>query len=196
MSEAAWGLVGVVIGAILTSLNDWAMAGRTKKRLAEYAAVRIVCVLDRFVDQCLEAAIDDGEEVPSGESEYETQPSVKSPEVPAYADDIDWKSLNPEFVYNILSLPEKVMRAKRAVTYAFSEYSFPPDNSEGFLVLREQYSSLGEQAHSLAERLRETYGVPKREATMWDPVELLQTVRSKIETEAARRNKRSKRVDA
>ncbi|MBN9591923.1 MAG: hypothetical protein J0I02_06780, partial [Alphaproteobacteria bacterium] len=59
-SDAVFGLLGVLIGALLTTGKDiWAyFIGRRSS--ARYVAIRVVCVLDKYVEECAEVVLDDG----------------------------------------------------------------------------------------------------------------------------------------
>ena len=63
--SAGTSFVVLMLGQILwPMMKDW----RSIKSDATYLAIRIVCVLDKFVEDCASTAIDDGEENEKGES--------------------------------------------------------------------------------------------------------------------------------
>jgi hypothetical protein len=60
MTEGIIGLVGVLIGSGLT----WVQTNWTRKqdeaKNARYLAIRCVCILDKFVEDCIDVIKDDG----------------------------------------------------------------------------------------------------------------------------------------
>lgn len=178
MIDGLSALAGVVLGALLTMFKDWIADFRNRRRHALYASIRIVCTLDELVDQCATSVVDRGEPDPTGDV---ILPSADPPQIPKFADDIDWKSLKPEVTYNVLSLADKVRRAQALVNFAFNELSFPPDNDEGFEEIRSQYSKIGLEAHQLTAELRRAYRLPEREQRDWDPIQWLREAKQRVE---------------
>jgi hypothetical protein len=160
--SAATALVVVLIGALVVP------ARREKRALssdARYLAIRVVCILDRYVEECASTAIDGGEEDEEGVS----TPRVKAPPPLAYPSDVNWKSIEHSMMYKLLSLPASAERAANYVDGSW-ENSSPPDYSEVFEARSQQYSLLGLQAHALTVILRKQYGIPDIEDRSWDPV--------------------------
>lgn len=180
-SQPFWALVGVIVGAFLTIGKDFLFDWRTQSRLRAYAAIRLVCVFDVYAEECADVATDDGEYRREEEGEELRDTSVPNPTLPAFADDIDWKSLDPRLVYRVLNFPIEVAQAERAISFAFSEIAFPPDYEEGFEERQLRYAELGIAAHDIAEALRRKYSLPRVESTEWNPVERLIEVKAKIE---------------
>ena len=60
MEKVLIGLLGVVLGAFLTLLKDLLNIHLTRKKRAEYLAIRVTYVLDRFFAGCGDVARDDG----------------------------------------------------------------------------------------------------------------------------------------
>ena len=54
------GFVGVIVGGGLTIAKDVAAHWFGRRRAARFAAVRIICVLDQYVEKCVEVVYDDG----------------------------------------------------------------------------------------------------------------------------------------
>src|SRR5207249_1392682 len=60
VSQAFFGLMGVVVGALLALLRDVWSDRRTRKRHARYLAIRVVCILDKYIENCAEVVLDNG----------------------------------------------------------------------------------------------------------------------------------------
>jgi hypothetical protein len=160
--SAASGLLVVLIGAVLVPIIRERLA---LARDARYLAIRVVCILDRYVEDCASTAIDSGEEDEKGTSIAQ----VDAPPPPGYPSDVNWKSIDHSMMYKLLSLPADADRAANYVRGAAENVS-GPDNGEYFEARSHQYSLLGLQAHALTVTLRRQYGIPEIENRSWDPV--------------------------
>ena len=60
MTEAIFGLVGVLFGSGVTWFQTYWIAKRTESKNAKNLAIRVVCILDKFVEDCANAVSDDG----------------------------------------------------------------------------------------------------------------------------------------
>ena len=84
--SAGTSFVVLLLGQILwPMIKDW----RTKKSEAKYLAIRVVCELDKFVEDCASTAIDSGEEDKDGNNIAR----VHAPDPPTYPSDVNWKSM-------------------------------------------------------------------------------------------------------
>jgi len=184
-NQAFWTLLGVVVGGLLTVGKDWISDSRSQSRLGTYAAIRIVCVLDIFADRCLDVANDDGEDEIQSHGQYERVFSVKTPSTPTFADDIDWKSLDADLAYKLLSFPAEVDEANSVISFTLSVISGPPDYSEGFEERQLRYATLGVAALELTDALRRKYGLrAKVQANSeWSAAVRLPEIKAKIERE-------------
>jgi len=177
MSGALYGLIGVVIGALLTWFRDIWSDRRARGRNARYLAIRVVCILDKYVERCAEVVSDEGEE----DREGCTVARVSSPTPPEFPLDLDWKSIDHELMYRLLSLPNE---AETAASYVDSVSEFvagPPDFAEYFEERQVQYSKVGLSAFALTQELRKMYGIPAQEFGHWNPAERLAEVQKKVE---------------
>lgn len=173
MNTALVGFIGVLVGASIGILKDLIAYWFGRRRRGRYAAVRIICVLDQYVEKCVEVVGDDGTAQgrpagrhPSGEEYLEAQ--VASPEPPAFPADIDWISLSPDLMYRVLALPNLAVETERFISGA-SEHSFPPDYDEFFEARWEGYADLGVEALSIAEALRGEFKLPKSSIAIGNP---------------------------
>jgi hypothetical protein len=53
-------LLGVVLGSLLNATTQWLFQLSKTKKEAEYLAIRVFFMLDRFVRECVPVAYDDG----------------------------------------------------------------------------------------------------------------------------------------
>jgi hypothetical protein len=181
MSDGVVGLLGVIVGAVLTwghgTWSEW----RERARHARYLAIRVVCILDKYIEDCVAVTLDDGycEGRPGGE-DGTAEPQVETPPPPAFPQDLDWKCIDHELMYRLLSLPRDVEAANQRIVYA-SENAFPPDYDEAFEERQYQYAKLGLAAFALTEEIRKRYKIPLQETGDWNPAERLGEERKKIE---------------
>ena len=98
MVEAIFGLIGVIIGSFLTIAKDSVVAWKQRNEDGSYSAIRIIGILQEYVDHCVDVVQDDGTShgqpagrTEDGEEYYVAQ--VRTPAPPDFPDDIAWKSL-------------------------------------------------------------------------------------------------------
>lgn len=157
MTEAIFGLVGVIVGSFLTIAKDAFEAWWRRKEEGSYSAIRLICILYEYADHCVDVVQDDGtsygepaERSESGEGYYVAQ--VQAPAPPNYPHDIAWRSLPEGIMHQILSLPNKARATDRYVN-AVADHALPPDYSELFEARQEGYAKLSYEALSLADLL-------------------------------------------
>ena len=165
-------LIGVVVGAGITGGKEVLFDWRNRRRNARYLAIRTVCLLDRFIDDCASVAADDGtsQGQPAGKDGcYESQ--VTAPDFEINSLDGDWKAIPQDFMYALISFPMHVEAADHRVSGAM-ENSSPP--FEDVIDERQfQYAKLGLKAAPLAEKLRRHYQIPARTFEIWNPIEYM-----------------------
>jgi len=172
MSAAIIGLFGVVVGSILTSSKDLVAHFFRQRSNGRYAAVRIITVLDEYVQICVSVVADDGtsEGRPAGRTEQGEEyydPQIASPAPPVFPDDIDWRSISFKLMYRILALPNAASETDRYIN-ASAENSFPPDYEELFSARQEGYAHLGLEAINLVKDLRTEVNFPDMPTKFWD----------------------------
>ncbi len=172
MSAAIIGLLGVILGSLLTSFKDLVAHFFTRRGNGRYAAVRIIAVLDEYAQKCVSVVADDGTcegrpagRTSQGEEYYDAQ--VASPEPPVFAADIDWRSISFKLMYRILSLPNTSRETNRFIASS-AEHSFPPDYDEFFSARQEGYAHLGLEALDLVRELRKEFHLPAASTQFWD----------------------------
>lgn len=182
MSEALFGFLGVLVGSFIPLLKELIVEKRMRTERAKYLAVRIICILDEYIDKCIEVIHDDGsymgqasERDESGNDIY--TPVVKLPAAPTFPDDVDWKSIDGALMYRILSLPNTVRGADNFIQWAGSELAFPPYYEEAFEARQKGYAMLGLEAIDVTDVLRTVYKLPKKPLPTlndeWNPKHIL-----------------------
>ena len=189
MTEAIFGLLGVLIGSAITWFQNFWFNNREKERSARYLAIRIVCILDKYLQDCYDVVKDDGLSYGQRNAEGYLEPQVKSPGAPHFPEDVDWKSIDHELMYKILSFPADVEGSENIISAAW-DISGPPDFEEWFEERAFWYAQFGLAAFQLAEELSKKYGIQKKTYKSWDPVAQL-----KKELEALHK-KRGERFEA
>jgi len=164
MIEAIIGLVGVMVGSVLTIAKDCFAARRQRKQEGSYSAIRLICILHEYADQCIDVVQDDGTThgmpagvTTGGESYHAAQ--VRQPAPPQYPDDIAWRSLPEELMHQVLGLPNKARMTDRYIDGQSEYVATPPDYSEFFDARQEGYAKIGYDALNLAEQLAEKYQI-------------------------------------
>ncbi len=189
MSAAIIGLVGVILGSILTSFKDWVAHFLKQRNNGRYAAVLIIVALDEYVQKCVAVVYDDGtsEGRPAGRTEQGEEyctPQVECPEPPVFSSDIDWKSISFKLMYRALTLSNTARETDRYIQAA-AENSSPLDYDEVFDARQDGYANLGLEAISIARELRKEFSLPAIPAKIsthnWDAQEFLQSKRDEIE---------------
>lgn len=166
------GFTGVALGLLVSWVRDWVAYRRLRDQQATYLAVRVICILDEFVDQCITFVDDDGSimgqaaSIDSNGFEHYF-PQVPLPSSPIFPDDVDWKSLDVELMYQILAFPNLIRSTNDGIDFVANEISSPPDHSELFEARCEGYSDLGLKAIELVRLLRKKYGLQREVLNEW-----------------------------
>jgi hypothetical protein len=185
MTEALLGLGGVVLGAVLTTFltlfKDWWMASQIRKKQANYLAIRVVCVLDQYIESCAHVAREDDEYIGRDQKGHFVS-DIKDPEKPTYPDDIDWRSIKQDLMYRILSFPNEIDSAHQAI---FKEWEFG-DDWDAFYERQYQFARLGLTAARITDELRQEYAIPRRALSEWSLIETLRSVKQEHEKRKAK----------
>lgn len=162
MDSGTAGLIGVVVGAAITSVREFLVYRGNRRRNSIYLASRVSSMLERFVVDCARASFDTGE--PDHEGNY--YPRYATPKFDPTTLDVDWKTLPAGLMYSILDLPYRIEVAEGSVE-ATSE-------DDGFYEERRfQFATLGLEASALVVKLLSHAGLPKRPTQKWDPVDTM-----------------------
>jgi hypothetical protein len=172
MSAGIFGLLGVILGALLTGFKDWLTHHVKRRDNGRYAAVRLIAILDEYAQGCVSVVSDDGtsEGRPAGRTEQGEEyydPQATTPEPPTFPNDIDWRSISFKLMYRILSLPNNARETDRYIA-ASAEHSFPPGYDEVFAARQEGYAHLGLESVNLIKDLRREFRLPEAPKKFWD----------------------------
>lgn len=181
MDNAIFGLIGVIVGALLTWAREWLRSRWDRKRQARYLAVRVVCIFDEFHETCVEIAHDDGTCMGQRNAEGYLEPQIPLPDSIPFPDEVDWTTIDHSLMYKILSLPSRIKTENAAISFVGNAISSPPDFDEYFEERQYRYAVLGMEVFDLAKDLRRKYDIPDREFGSWDPVKGLQDKKDEIE---------------
>ena len=174
MESAIFGLIGVVVGSVLTTLKEFWFETRKRKKDAVFLATHVSTLLDRFVERCVDVARDDGLLDGQRDEQGCKSPQVEVPRFEPHIVQVEWKSLDAQLMYDVLDFPNRVIAVERSIQATTEYVAGPPDFEEFFEERRIQYSGLGIEAAQLALRLRREGGIVARPERHWSPVDQLQ----------------------
>lgn len=185
MNAAIIGLLGVMLGSVITVSKDFVAYIFERKRNGRYAAVRIISVLDEYVQECVAVVSDDGTSEGRIEDDVEyLDPRVECPGPPIYSSDIDWKSVSFKLMYRTLTLPNTARETDRYIRGS-AELSCSPDYEELFEARQEGYARLGLEALAIVKEYRKEFNLramPTKDwYPNWDAQKFLQDKLDKIE---------------
>ncbi|MCT3914478.1 hypothetical protein CMU59_11695 [Elizabethkingia anophelis] len=169
MTEAIFGLFGVVLGSGISWFQSYWSDKRETDKKGSYLAIRIVCILDKYIEECANVVKDNGLSFGQRTKDGYLYPQVKSPGPPVYPEDVDWKSINHELMFQILTLQTEVEEGDRIINATW-DITGPPDFDEWFIERRFHYSKFGLIAYKLSNDLSEKYCIKKKIYNDWDPV--------------------------
>jgi hypothetical protein len=184
MSEAIFGIAGVIIGALLTWLKDWKTEKHLLDRHARYLVIRVICILDEFLKRCAEVVADDGLVDGQLNREGNLEFQVPLPDSPSFPEDVDWKSINHETMYKILAIPGRVEAENRAINFLWDEYGC----IDYFKERQYRYACLGLDIGELARELRCEYGIPNQKLDNMDSMKFLEERKDAIDRKRKRRD--------
>lgn len=170
--EAIYTIIGVVLGAVLTWLQTyWTKKGETQKN-AKYLAVRIMPIINQYLQVCIDVVKDDGLYNGQRTNDGCLEPQIKTPGAPVFPNDVDWKSIDDDLMFKLLSFPTQIADGNQNIKFAW-EITGPPDYEEWFDERIFYYTQFGLIAYKLSEDLSKTYGIKMRTFDHWDPIEFL-----------------------
>lgn len=155
MVAAVFGLIGVIVGSMLTLAREWWFHRQKNQKEQEYLAVVVSCALDAYARNCADVVADDGLYYGQTDEHGYHRIQTATPKFEPEKLNVDWKSLPAILLHQILALPTQAECSERKVTDTFEHCAFPPDFADGFEERMFQYAKLGLTAANLAEQLRE-----------------------------------------
>jgi hypothetical protein len=181
--------LGSLLGAVLGTVRELYAEYRSKKHEAEYLAIRIVCILESFLEGCAAVVRDDGLYYGQRNPDGVLRPLISTPRLEFDLKDSNWKSLPLNIMFEVLYFPSQVSVANNLIDSIFEHVATPPDYDEGFEERQYQYSELGLKAADLSTRIRKKYKLPQRHVGDWDVVEFIRNENNKILHIREKRNK-------
>ena len=151
-------LIGVGAGAALSALIQF-VEHRFATRQRRQHLISIMCsILDDFCFQCREAMEEQGDE----HTVYRGV-QVSSPKTPTFPSELDWTTIDPDWVRRFLALRLAVPRLDEYLRHIWEEWANPPEYQEMFDVRRERCGEFLQEASALAAALRD-----KAKPAIWD----------------------------
>ena len=198
------GLCAAIIVQGFVWLREARQEQKTQKKEATYLAVRVTCILDEYVNKCVEVVQDDGTDnmgfplhTDKGQEHY--PPTVKLPDPPQFPNDVDWKSIDADLMYRILTMPNTVNEANNYLKFIRSEYAHFPDYTEVHEARWGEYAKIGLEGIAIADVLRETYQLPDKDYTKrhddWNPQGLFKEKIAIVEKRQKENEARAKELD-
>ncbi|WP_370546713.1 hypothetical protein NMD64_17955 (plasmid) [Edwardsiella tarda] len=164
--SAGAALWGVLLTQHRIDKRERAAAEKKADEERLFISTELVFVLEKFVEECAEIVIDDGEENADGEyyPTTSTPGGLKLDEISG-----NWRTLPARIMYQIRELPILQNEAERQVGAAAECCWNPPDHTEFFQARQYQFARLGIKALILSIRLRRLVGLPptRLNATKW-----------------------------
>lgn len=192
MTEAVFGLIGVLIGSGITWYQSYYTNKHSEIKNAKYLAIRVVCILDKFIEECAEVVNDDGLCMGQKNSEGCREAQVKHPSVLLFPDEVDWTSIDHELMYKLLSFSSDIVSASKIIDFTL-EISGPPDFEEWYEERIFHYATFGLHAIDLADQLSKNYAIKKKTYNDWNPKNELER---ELKTVNDKRQKRMVRKQA
>ncbi len=187
MTEAIFGLLGVLVGSGISWFQSYWTTNREAEKNARYLAIRVVCILDKYMEDCAAVVKDDGLCEGQRSKENCLVPQINIPAAPNYPDDVDWKSIDADLMFALLSFPAEIEDGNRIIN-ASHLIAYPPDYQDWFDERKFYYCQFGLIANKLSNDLSEKYGIKKKIYNEWNPVE---DFSNELRAVAKRRNHRT-----
>lgn len=184
MDKATFGLIGVILGIVLTVAKEWWFDKAKSRKELEFLSINVICLLDSFISGCVDVVSDDGLSYGQYDAQGRRVIQVKTAEFQPQDLDVNWKCLPRNLMYEVLNLRSEVEIANRQISAAFEYGDGAPDYSDGFQERQFHYASLGLKAHIITQELRRVANFPPEAVRDWDLVEFFRdkkwTIRAKI----------------
>ncbi|HQS18796.1 hypothetical protein [Reyranella sp.] len=187
MTDEIWKiLLTGISAAALTTLFTWLREFWTTKKTRFYSSLQAAVALEGFAIKCGEVLSTHSlHEAQSGGHHPTAVPSI--PVFPAFAADIDWKSLSPDLMARALTMKNEVDLVTNSIAYLWQA----ADDDDTSLFAIEQIASKGVEALDLAAELRA--GLPPLPSAGWERRNLIQS-RDDAQKAQEDRHKESLRV--
>lgn len=151
-------LIGVVAGALLSALTQRVEHHLAKRRRRQHLISIMCSILDDFCSQCRDAMEEEGNELTVHRGVL-----VPSPKTPAFPSELDWTTIDQDWVRRFLKLRLAVPRLDERLKHILEELANPPEYHEMFDARRERCGEFLQEASDLAAALRK-----KARPPIWD----------------------------
>lgn len=147
LSDGWVGLLGVVIGAMLTTRAQRRTEKLARQGEARYLAILVSAHLSRLARECRLVAYDNGTDEygqPNGDHNGQPydEPGVEAPKFdPLSIEGVNWKALDPELMRRVLETPLLLEETNRRL-HQWLDDSFPYWTSEWFLRRQLAYAQM------------------------------------------------------
>lgn len=173
MSDSYAGLIGTVVGALITGgfawFTDWRKNRKTNQKELEVLALKLTYKLELYVAQCLECSEDDGREYYDDDGGCGSGSSFKGYQIefPEFTlgkfEDIEWKLLPVGLMHEIFTLPSKVSNARQRFSIELNDF-FEHWNDDYPTTFRaKELTDLAVYFYVISCKLRKLAGLPLSE---------------------------------
>lgn len=138
---------------------------------------------------CTEVVKDTGLDCGMLPASGQREPQVAIPGPLTFPADVDWKSIDHELMYKILSFPANVESSRRIIDAAWAAAT-GPDYEEGFLERAWHYAQFGLAAQTLVTELCKKYDIKEKTYNNWNPVADLTSELKKLQDARVRLRQR------
>lgn len=187
MKDVIFGLIGVIVGSFLSWIQTWHSTKKEREKSAHYLAIRIVISLRQYIYKCWLVAVDDGLCLGERDSDGCLSPQAQDPGPISFPEDIDWKSIDANLAYKLLSLQPMAEAADRAIASSIEFSDGPPDYDEVFEERHYQYSKIGILVIELEAQVCNLFNLPSETHEQWNPKNDFERSINYVELRRARR---------
>jgi hypothetical protein len=156
---AASGLAGVWLGGNLTSKHETMKEGRRVQAETTYLATLVGAHLERFINECVSVAFDNGtiEGQPAGDGHTFFSTTTVLPAFDPLSLNVDWKVLPSDLMFEVLSVPSRVQTLSQRLSDPGLDD--PPDHAYFFWERQSSFAKLGLDVSAVARSLRSHAGL-------------------------------------
>ncbi len=180
---AGIGLIGVIIGSIITVLKEYLFYNKNKKNSAKVLVVKVILEMEKFGVKCLDVVCDDGtlegEIPPDGLHKVRCQAPVLNFD----SLDVDWSSIPINLISDILKIPNLSKNIENLI-WSIYKYDDPPEYHSFFKERQYQYAKIGVLTFDIIANLSKEYKIPEIVYdAKWNPPKELKQRLENIESE-------------
>ncbi|MBT8420721.1 MAG: hypothetical protein KJO08_07680 [Gammaproteobacteria bacterium] len=193
MSNAIFGLIGVVLGAVLTVAKEWWFQRNSIRKERQFLCILVTCSLEKLGLKCDDVVFDGLRGEPLRNEYGHLIPQASTPDFDPQSLDVNWRSIPADLMYRIFNLVNEIDAAKNRIKDIVEYDLYPPVEEAYFEERQILYADIGKSCFALADQLRTLGGLPKRVFDEWDSVpERMDEQKKLAEKERARREARQR----